>query len=414
LTTKPSFSDQSPEKKAFFNSQKLIKSLSLMLAGGGVALGGNYLINSPQITASPLKTPALLNQQSAKASQPVATDTSLVTPQNFVTNVVKQVGTSVVRINASRTVETKLPAEFNDPYFRRFFGGQLPTVPDQQVQRGTGSGFIVSSDGLILTNAHVIDGADKVTVALKDGRSFKGKVMGTDPITDMAVVKIEATNLPAVTFGDSENLQIGESAIAIGNPLGLDNTVTTGIVSATGRSSSQIGEGDKRIDFIQTDAAINPGNSGGPLLNAKGEVIGINTAIIQNAQGLGFAIPINTAKNIAEQLIANGKVDHPFLGISMASLTPEVVEELQKTKGDFAIAANSGVIIIEVMPNSPAAKAGLRSGDVISAIAGAKITTPDQVQKAVEKIKVGDRVPLKLSRNGQNFDLNVEVGILPS
>ena len=413
MTTKPSFYDQSPEKKASPNLQKLVKSLSLMLVGAGVALGGNYLINSPQLTASPLKTPTLLNQQSAKASQPDVANTSLATPQNFVTNVVNQVGTSVVRINASRTVETKLPEAFNDPYFRRFFGGQLPTVPDQQVQRGTGSGFIVSSDGLILTNAHVVDGADKVTVALKDGRNFKGKVMGTDPITDMAVVKIEATDLPAVTFGDSENLQIGESAIAIGNPLGLDNTVTTGIVSATGRSSSQIGVGDKRIDFIQTDAAINPGNSGGPLLNAKGEVIGINTAIIQNAQGLGFAIPIDTAKNIAEQLIANGKVDHPFLGISMASLTPEVVEELQ-TQGNFAIDADSGVIIIEVLPNSPAAKAGLRTGDVISAIAGANIKTPDEVQKAVEKIKVGDRLPLKLSRNGKNFDLNVQVGIMPS
>jgi serine protease Do len=413
VTTKPTFSSQSSKTKVSPNLQKIAKSISLMLVGGGIALGGNYLINSPQITASPLKSPASLNQQSTKASEPVAANTSLVTPQNFVTNVVNQVGTSVVRIDASRTVETKLPEAFNDPYFRRFFGGQLPTVPDQQVQKGTGSGFIVSSDGIILTNSHVVDGADKVTVALKDGRNFKGKVMGTDPITDMAVVKIEATNLPAVTFGDSENLQIGESAIAIGNPLGLDNTVTTGIVSATGRSSSQIGVGDKRIDFIQTDAAINPGNSGGPLLNARGEVIGINTAIIQNAQGLGFAIPINTAKDIAEQLIANGKVDHPFLGISMASLTPELVQEL-KTKGDFAIDANSGVVIIEVMPNSPAAQAGLRSGDVIYAIADENIKSPDEVQRAVEKVKVGDDLPLKLNRNGKDFDLNVQVGILPS
>ena len=413
---KPTFYSQASEKNQLLSWKRTIKSLSLMLLGGGIALGGNYLVNSPQLIASPLNnlgSSNLLAQTKPSVTQPEVPVNSAATATNFVTNVVNQVGPAVVRINASRTVETRVPEAFNDPFFRRFFGSQIPAIPDKQIQRGTGSGFIVSSDGLILTNAHVIDGADKVTVALKDGRNLEGTVMGTDPITDMAVVKIEAEDLPAVSFGSSEELQIGEWAIAIGNPLGLDNTVTTGIISATGRSSSQVGVGDKRIDFIQTDAAINPGNSGGPLLNSQGEVIGINTAIIQNAQGLGFAIPIDTAKNIAEQLIAKGKVDHPFIGIRMASLTPEVVQQL-KSRQNFILDRDNGVIIVEVMPNSPAAQAGLRAGDIIQAIDGRDIKTADEIQKAVEQVNVGTTLPLTLNRQGENLDLNVEVGVLPS
>jgi len=379
-----------------------------MVLGGGIALGGNYLINTPQISARTPESSAVLT---AQQNSPQVTTTA--TPGTFVTEVVNKVGPSVVRINASRTVTTRLPEAFNDPFFRRFFGSQIPQIPDEQIQRGTGSGFIVSSDGLILTNAHVVDGADKVTVTLKDGRTLNGTVLGTDSLTEIAVVKIEADNLPAVAFGDSDQLQIGEWAIAIGNPLGLDNTVTTGIISATGRNSSQIGVGDKRVDFIQTDAAINPGNSGGPLLNANGEVIGINTAIIRNAQGIGFAIPINTARNIAEQLIANGKVAHPYLGIRMASLTPEVREQLRNTR-EFQIADEEGVLIVEIVPNSPAARAGLRAGDVIKSINGEAIKTADQVQQAVEKTKIGEQLPLQLARQGRTIDLNVEVGVLPN
>ncbi|GAB4530321.1 MAG: HhoA/HhoB/HtrA family serine endopeptidase [Pleurocapsa sp.] len=407
---KPTFSSQLPVKNQVSYWRKATNSAFLILLGGGIALGGNYLVNSPQIVASPLDSAKPSPEAEVTA---IAPDNSPATGQNFVTNVVNNVGTSVVRINASRTVETQLPAAFNDPFFRRFFGSQLPDLPDKQVQQGTGSGFVVSSDGLILTNSHVVAGADKVTVTLKDGRTLEGKVMGSDSITDLAVVKIEAQDLPAVSLGDSDSLQIGEWAIAIGNPLGLDNTVTTGIISATGRSSSQIGVGDKRIDFIQTDAAINPGNSGGPLLNAKGEVIGINTAIIQNAQGLGFAIPINTAKDIAEQLITNGKVEHPFLGIRMASLTPEIKTQL-KNQQNFVLDKEKGVIVVEVMPNSPAAKAGIRAGDVITTLNGEEITTADQVQKAVEKVKAGDRLPLQLSRQGQDLNLDVAVGVLPT
>lgn len=199
-----------------------------------------------------------------------------------------------MRIDASKTVTSQTPDVFNDPFFRQFFGSELPTPPGKQIERGTGSGFIIGADGRILTNAHVVDGADTVTVTLKDGRTFKGKVLGEDSVTDVAVVKIQANQLPTVALGKSDQLKLGEWAIAIGNPLGLDNTVTTGIISATGRSSSAVGVPDQRVSFIQTDAAINPGNSGGPLLNQRGEVIGMNTAIIQGAQGLGFAIPIDS------------------------------------------------------------------------------------------------------------------------
>ena len=389
--------------------KKATTSLSLVLLGGGLALGGNHLINSPQSFA----------QDSTDSDVAVETETAppletaIAVPQNYVSAVVNKVGDSVVRIDASRTVSTNAPAMFKDPFFRQFFGSQIPNIPNQQVQRGFGSGFVVSSDGLILTNAHVVDGSDQVTVTLKDGRSFEGEVMGTDSLTDVAVIKIEAEELPAVTFADSEELQPGEWAIAIGNPLGLDNTVTTGIVSATGRSSSQVGVSDKRVSFIQTDAAINPGNSGGPLLNAKGEVIGINTAIIQRAQGLGFAIPINTAQNIAEELIVKGKVDHSFLGIQMAQITPQLKEQL-KSQTNFGLNADQGVLIVDVVPNSPAEKAGLKPGDVINTIAEQKVTETDEVQQVVAKTKVGEKLTLGLQRDDKQVDIKVKVGILPT
>ncbi|WP_019504552.1 HhoA/HhoB/HtrA family serine endopeptidase [Pleurocapsa sp. PCC 7319] len=389
--------------------KKATTSLSLVLLGGGLALGGNHLINSPQSFAQDSTDSDVAVETETTPPQ----ETAIAVPQNYVSAVVNKVGDSVVRIDASRTVSTNAPAMFKDPFFRQFFGSQIPNIPDKQVQRGFGSGFVVSSDGLILTNAHVVDGSDRVTITLKDGRSFEGKVMGTDSLTDVAVIKIEAEDLPAVTFADSEKLQPGEWAIAIGNPLGLDNTVTTGIVSATGRSSSQVGVADKRVSFIQTDAAINPGNSGGPLLNAKGEVIGINTAIIQRAQGLGFAIPINTAQNIAEDLIANGKVDHSFLGIQMAQITPQLKEQL-KSQTNFSLNAEKGVLIVDVVPNSPADKAGLKPGDVIQTIAAQKVTETDEVQQTVAKTKVGEKLNLGLQRDDKQVNVEVKVGILPT
>ena len=387
--------------------KKVTTSLSLLVLGGGLALGANHLIDTPESFANN----AISNNSIARAEADNE-ENAIEIPQNYVSKVVQEVGNSVVRIDASRTVATNIPPMFNDPFFRQFFGSQIPNVPQERVQRGFGSGFIVSSDGLILTNAHVVDNSDEVNVTLKDGRTYEGEVMGTDSLTDVAVIKIEAEELPAVTFADSETLQPGEWAIAIGNPLGLDNTVTTGIVSATGRSSAQVGIADKRVSFIQTDAAINPGNSGGPLLNARGQVIGINTAIIQNAQGLGFAIPVNTARDIAEELIAKGKVEHPYLGIQMAGITPELRQQL-KARSNIDLGTDKGVLIVDVVPNSPASQAGLRSGDVILEIADTSVSQADEVQKAVSKVEVNSDVVLRVRRNGKPQNIKVRVGVLP-
>jgi S1-C subfamily serine protease len=268
---------------------------------------------------------------------------------------------------------------------------------------------------LILTNAHVVADADTVVVALKDGRELKGRVLGTDSLTDVAVIKIDANNLPTVNVGNSDQLRSGEWAIAIGNPLGLDNTVTVGIISATGRTSSQVRVPDKRVNFIQTDAAINPGNSGGPLLNQRGEVIGMNTAIIGGAQGLGFAIPINTAQRIADQLVAKGKVEHPYVGINMISLTPEIKQQVNNDPdGDLTLQDDQGVLIARVMRNSPAARAGLRAGDVIRRINGQPVTKAEQVQQSVENASIGGTLQLEVRRNGQTITLTVQPGTFPT
>ena len=333
---------------------------------------------------------------------------------NFVVKVVQKTGNAVVRIDSTRTVTTQVPDEFSDPFFRGFFGNVIPSQPRSRVERGSGSGFIINSSGQILTNSHVVDGADLVTVTLKDGRTFKGKVLGEDAVTDVAVIQIDANKLPTLALGKSDTLQPGEAVIAIGNPLGLNNTVTSGIISATDRSSSDIGASDKRVDYLQTDAAINPGNSGGPLLNARGEVIGMNTAIIQGAQGLGFAIPINTAQKIAEELIAKGRVDHPYLGIQMVTLTPEVKEKIITRFGDkINLAANQGILLVRIVPNSPAAIAGLRPGDVIKSINNQPVLKVDEVQRIVENSKIGIPLQVQVDRNGKVSQFLVKPAPLP-
>ena len=249
-------------------------------------------------------------------------------------------------------------------------------------------------------------------MVLKDGRRLQGKVLGTDSLTDVAVVRIDAGSLPTVKIGDSNNLQPGEWAIAIGNPLGLDNSVTVGIISATGRSSNDVGVPDKRVGFIQTDAAINPGNSGGPLLNQNGEVIGINTAIIDGAQGLGFAIPINNAQQIAKQLIKVGKAEHAYLGIAMQTLTPELKQELNRNFNTNMF-SDQGVLVIQVVPGSPADKSGLKPGDIIQRIDNQTITTSENVQQIVQNKTVGSLLELEINRNGKSLNLDVRTGNLP-
>jgi S1-C subfamily serine protease len=288
-------------------------------------------------------------------------------------------------------------------------------VPRERVERGTGSGFILSGDGRLLTNAHVVTGADTVEVTLKDGRTFEGRVIGADTVTDVAVVKINATGLPTVQIGRSDNLTPGEWAIAIGNPLGLDNTVTAGIISATGRSSSQVGVPDKRVSFIQTDAAINPGNSGGPLLNDRGEVIGVNTAIRADAQGLGFAIPIETAQRVADQLFAKGKVEHPYLGIQMVDLTPALRKEInQDDDTKLKVNQDQGVLIVRVFDNSPAAQAGIRQGDIIQKIDGKLVKTASDVQERVEASAINKLLSVEIARDGQRRSLQLKPAPFPS
>jgi S1-C subfamily serine protease len=323
-----------------------------------------------------------------------------------------------VRIDSSRKVKVaQRPSVLDDPILRQFLGelGGAATPPQEREERGTGSGFIISSDGLLVTNAHVVDQADTVTVTLRDGREYKGKVLGTDPLTDLAVIRIQATNLPTAPLGNSDQLRPGEWAIAIGNPLGLDNTVTAGIISATGRTSADVGVPDKRVGFIQTDAAINPGNSGGPLLNQRGEVIGVNTAIRRQAQGLGFAIPINTAQRIAQELTAKGKVSHPYLGIQMRTLTAALQKQLNEDpKRPIEVKVDRGVIVFAVAPKSPATLAGMQRGDVITKLNGEAVASAEAVQSAVDKTTVGKTVQVEVNRNGQVLTLAVQPGEFPT
>lgn len=384
----------------------------LPLVGAGTALAGNRLLSDNAIADNAIAPPAL-----AQVPAPVIAQNSkaAISDVNFIAEAAERVGPAVVRIDSSRTVQSQVPEVFNDPFFKQFFGSDAPTAPSKRVERGTGSGFVISSDGLILTNAHVVSGADTVSVTLKDGREFKGKVVGQDPLTDVAVVRVQANNLPTVSLGNSDALKPGEWAIAIGNPLGLDNTVTAGIISATGRSSSEVRVPDKRVSFIQTDAAINPGNSGGPLLNQRGEVIGMNTAIIGGAQGLGFAVPINTAQRISQQLISKGRVDHPYLGIQMGGLTPELKQQINSDRQvGFQVQDDQGVVIFKVLPNSPAAKSGLRNGDVIKKVNGQSVTKAEQVQQAVESASVGGTLQIDVNRGGRSTTVSVQPGAFPT
>jgi len=379
--------------------KQLTLYLALLGVGGGAGWWGHRYLEERGLTPDSSIVPVVKQEIPAYFPSPVPGNSRLEqNNSNFIAEAVQKVGPAVVRIDATTTVGNKMPDALNNPLFRRFFGDGL-SDSEERVKRGTGSGVILATDGRLITNAHVVDGADTVRVTLKDGRTFEGKVRGVDSLTDVAAIEIDAKDLPVATIGSSDVLTPGQWAIAIGNPLGLDNTVTVGIVSATGRSSSQVGIPDKRVRFIQTDAAINPGNSGGPLLNDRGEVIGINTAIRANAQGLGFAIPIETAKRIVDQLFEKGKAEHPFLGISMMDLTPEVREQVNQEL-EVDIAASAGVVIMRVMEDSPAERSGLRQGDLIQRVGGVVVKTPTEVQQQVEKSAVGEDLEIEVIREG--------------
>jgi S1-C subfamily serine protease len=359
--------------------------------------------------------PNISQVQAAQAAEPNVAVVPPVDTRSFVAAAVNRVGPAVVRIDTDRTIATNAPDPFfDDPFSGGFFGEDIfPRMPKEYHQRGQGSGFIIDGNGIILTNAHVVSGADTVTVTLKDGRTFKGEVRGIDEPSDLAVVKIKGQNLPVAPLGNSSELNVGDWAIALGNPLGLDNTVTLGIVSTLNRSSSQVGIPDKRLDFIQTDAAINPGNSGGPLLNERGEVIGINTAIRADAQGIGFAIPIDKAKAIKDALAKGEKIPHPYIGIRMLSLSPEIAKQFNTDPNSpITVPEINGVLVVQVAPNSPAAAAGLRRADAIVEINGQPVTTAEQLQKVVESSQIGQTLRFKVQRGGQTQQLSVRPGEL--
>ena len=337
---------------------------------------------------------------------------------NFVVDAVRRVGPAVVRIDTERTVIRNVPSPFDsfsqDPFFRDFFGdGFLPEPQQEYHARGQGSGFIVDDRGFVVTNAHVVEDADTVTVKLQDGRTFEGAVRGVDEVLDLAIVKIDGRDLPVAPLGESSTIQVGDWAIALGNPLGLDSTVTLGIVSTLDRPSAEVGILDKRLDFIQTDAAINPGNSGGPLLNRNGEVIGINTAIRANAQGIGFAIPIDTEKAVQAQLARGASIPHPYIGIQMVTLSPEVRDRFnQNPNSGLYVERDSGVLVLRVMPNSPAAAAGLRAGDAIVKIDRQAISTSEELQHLVEHSRLGQTLRVDVERDGHVEHLRVRTANL--
>lgn len=394
--------------------KQLAVYLFLLVIGGGAGLFGSRYLLPQNSSFQQLKNVTIaLPPESVVPNSPngaiAGTGGDNV---NFIATAVQKVGPAVVRINATRRVANPISDALKNPLLRRFFGEDEEPIPQERIERGTGSGFILSEDGQLLTNAHVVADTDTVLVTLKDGRTLEGKVVGVDSMTDVAVVKIKANHLPTVKLGNSRNLIPGQWAIAIGNPLGLDNTVTIGIISATDRTSTQVGVPDKRVSFIQTDAAINPGNSGGPLLNAQGEVIGVNTAIRADAQGLGFAIPIETAARIANELFTKGRVEHPFLGIEMADLSPTRKQQINQ-ENQLNIQQDVGVVIKGVTDDSPAKQGGLVAGDVIQKVNGQPVKTSAQVQKLVESSKVGDILAIEVNRSGKIQTFKVQSGTYP-
>ncbi|HSW64169.1 MAG TPA: DegQ family serine endoprotease [Dissulfurispiraceae bacterium] len=318
---------------------------------------------------------------------------------------------AVVNISTSKTIKSQGAPHpfFNDPFFKRFFGDDFgPTQkPKDRKQSNLGSGVIVDKNGYILTNNHVIKDADDIRIRLSDKREFKGKVIGTDPKSDIAVVKIEAQNLPVLRLADSDLLQVGETVIAIGNPFGLNATVTSGIVSAVGRSNVGISDYE---DFIQTDAAINPGNSGGALISVRGELVGVNTAIFSTSggyQGVGFAIPSNLAKSVMDSLITKGKVVRGWLGVSIQPVSAEIAKQ-------FNLKDEKGALVGDVTDGSPAEKAGLRRGDVITDFNGKEVADPSSLRNAVASTSPGKDVTVKYIRDGKAQSTTVRIAELPS
>jgi serine protease Do len=341
--------------------------------------------------------------------------------RNSFAPVVKKVLPTVVNIQSSKMIKTGMQqGDENEmpPFFRQFFGddegsGRMPRQfrgPQQRQQKetGLGSGVVVSPNGYILTNNHVVDGASTVTVTLNNRHEYKARVVGTDPKTDIAVVKIDAAELPSITIGDSDKAQIGDYVLAVGNPFGVGQTVTMGIVSATGRGGLGIEDYE---DFIQTDAPINPGNSGGALVNDRGELIGINTAILANGsegnQGIGFAVPIGVARNVMDQIIRNGKVTRAYLGVMAQEVTPSIAKAFHESEV-------RGALVGDVTPDSPASRAGLQKGDIILDIDGKPVNSSAQLRMHISLMQPGAAVSVKVLRDGTERNFNVKLAEMPT
>ena len=370
---------------------KLLRLIGIALVGSTLsscALLNEQLGLRPE---APVKTPPVVNDKPRSAP--------LQPGENVIVKAVDRVGPAVVRIDVVK--------EINNP-----FSGIFGLGPSSQRQQGQGSGFITRANGLIFTNEHVVREADQVAVTLPDGRTFKGKVLGGDPLTDVAVVKVVANNLPVAALGNSDTLRPGEWAIAIGNPFGLNNTVTAGIISAVGRTNA--GGDNQRIPYIQTDAAVNPGNSGGPLINDAGQVIGINTFIrTAPGGGLSFAIPINSAKRIARQIVSTGQASHPFIGVQLRNLTPQLAREINATDSSCKVPEVNGVLVVEVVADTPASQAEIRQCDLILKVDGKAVKNPAEVQIEVDQGQVGEPMKLTLQRDGKEITVEVKPRELP-
>lgn len=322
---------------------------------------------------------------------------------------VKQVSPAVVNISTEVVEQSSMEGNpfFNDPFFREYFGNRYNMNPQPQISQGLGTGFITDKSGLILTNEHVVHGASKITVKLQGSdEQIPAQVVGADPELDLAVIKIKVNReLPTLKLGDSGKINAGDWAIAIGNPYGLDHTVTVGVISAKGRGPVTIGDRQFK-NLLQTDAAINPGNSGGPLMNINGEVIGINTAVNAQAQGIGFAIPINTVKEVINELTSKGKIVRPYMGVYLQPLDKELAAYLKAPNTDGALVAN-------ISPGTPAEKAGLQKGDIVVKLNSDKIKTPDDLTGAITKYKVGTKIVLEVLRAGKSSLINLTLAEKP-
>lgn len=388
---------------ALFNRNKYIITVLLGLAMGcAIVAGGIFAYNYiyPESTAR------------AGLDGNANTNVSFSSlPQN-IPDIVDEVSDAVVYLETAVESESSTDPFFNDPFFRYFFGDSFRVKTAPKVSRGIGTGFIINPEGYIITNEHVVSGAKEVNVTVKGfEKPFKATIVGKDFNLDLAVLKIDSSKkLPYLKLGDSTNMRVGEWVIAIGNPYRLDHTVTVGVISAKGRPITipDQATGKERVykNLIQTDAAINPGNSGGPLLSLKGEVIGINTAINAQAQGIGFAIPINTAKEVLEDLIKNGSVIRPYVGVALQDLTKDLAEY-------FNLKDQKGAIIADVMPDSPAEKAGLIRGDVILKINDEVMNNSNDVSETISKAKINEKMVMVVLRNGQTRFVTVVIGKRP-